>query len=167
MARLNLRLDSVGDGCRVRRAASGKGMLAVLALVCAALQPVDGRPLARPAVGSRARRRRAPDPLALSCLRRFLVAVLRILGVRSSPSSPGSASSTGACGAGISLRRSFVAYLLWEFPTPCPAGRQASVGRRASKLASNQKTTGGRRDAGRSPRAAPPTPLLGQEGTTP
>ena len=31
-------------------------------------------------------RRRAPETLALSCLRRLLVAVLRILGVRSSPS---------------------------------------------------------------------------------
>lgn len=47
---------------------------------------------------------------------------LRILGVRSSPSSPGSASSTGACGAGISLQRSCVAYLLREFPAPCPDG---------------------------------------------
>ena len=41
------------------------GRLAGLALVSAALQPVEGRPLARPAVGSRAHRRRAPDPLAL------------------------------------------------------------------------------------------------------
>jgi hypothetical protein len=40
-------------------------------LVFAALQPVYGRPLARPAVGSRVRRRRAPDTLALLCLRRF------------------------------------------------------------------------------------------------
>jgi hypothetical protein len=32
----------------------GQGRLAGLALVSAALQPVDGRPLARPAVGSRA-----------------------------------------------------------------------------------------------------------------
>jgi hypothetical protein len=32
---------------------------------------------------------------------------------------------------------------LREFPSPCPAGRRASVGRRASELASNQKTTGG------------------------
>ncbi len=42
-----------------------KGRLAGLALVSAAREPVDGRPLARPAVGSRARRRRAPDPLNL------------------------------------------------------------------------------------------------------
>jgi hypothetical protein len=94
-------------------------MLAGLALVCAARQPVVGRPLARPAVGSRARRRRAPDPLALSCLRRFLVAVLRILGVRSGPSSP---SFVGACGAGISLRRSFVAYLLEGISHTLPCG---------------------------------------------
>ena len=41
-------------------------------------------------------RRRAPETLArILRLRRFLVAVLRILGVRSTPSSPGSASSTG------------------------------------------------------------------------
>ena len=99
-----------------------------------------GRPLARPAVGSSAVRRRAPARPGPVCLRRLLAAVLRILGVRSTPSSP---SFVGACGAGSSLRRSCVADFLREFPAPCPAGRQGSVGRRASELASNQKTTGG------------------------
>jgi hypothetical protein len=55
----------------------------------------------------------APARHHLLVYKRFLVAVLRILGVRSSLSSP---SFVGACGAGISLRRSFVAYFLREFP---------------------------------------------------
>src|SRR4051794_14081317 len=43
----------------------------------------------------------------------------------------------------MSLRRSFVAYFLREFPAPCPAGRQASVGHSSASSASSQKTTGG------------------------
>jgi hypothetical protein len=66
--------------------------------------------------GSRARRRRAPDTLALPCLRRFLAAVLRILRVRSGPSSP---SFVGACGAHNPLRRSCVADFLRRFHGPC------------------------------------------------
>jgi hypothetical protein len=94
-------------------------------------------------------RRRAPARHHLCLrLRRFLVAVLRILGVRSTPSSP---SFVGACGPQNQLRRSCVAYFLRRFRVPCPAGRQGSVGRRASKLASNQKTTGGEEVAGRVP----------------
>ena len=95
-------------------------MLAGLALVSAALQPVEGRPLARPAVG-RCRSVAELLPVITFCLRlrRFLVAVLRILGVRSSLSSP---SFVGACGAGISLRRSCVAYFLREMSRPLPNG---------------------------------------------
>jgi hypothetical protein len=98
-----------------------KCRLAGLALVSAALQPVGGRPLARPAVGSRGRRRRAPDPLALPCLRRFLAAVLRIVRARSGPSSP-CRSSRGLrpgkvfSGAPSSLISSE------DFPGPCPHG---------------------------------------------
>ena len=49
---------------------------------------------------------------------RLLVAVLRILGVRSTRSSP---SFVGACGAGMSLRRSCVADFLEgiSFTLPC------------------------------------------------
>ena len=95
-------------------------MLAGLALVSAALQPVDGRPLARPAV-KRCRSVAELLPVITFCLRlrRFLVAVRWILGVRSTLSSP---SFVGACGAGISLRRSCVADFLREFPAPCPDG---------------------------------------------
>jgi hypothetical protein len=69
--------------------------------------------------GSRGRRRRAPDPLNLVCLRRFLAAVLRIVRARSGPSSP---SFVGACGPEILLRRSCVADFLRRFSVPCPYG---------------------------------------------
>src|SRR4029453_3490238 len=64
----------------------------------------------RPAVGSWARRRRAPDTLNLLCLRRFLAAVLRIVCVRSSPSSP--SVPPGPAARESSLRRSYLAYFL-------------------------------------------------------
>ena len=118
----------------------GKGRLAGLALVSAALQPVDGRPLARPAVGSRACRRRAPDPLALVCLRRFLAAVLRIVRARSGPSSP--SVPPGPAARESLLRRSFVAYFLRRFPGSCPAGRRACTGT-APQASPAAKTTGG------------------------
>ena len=95
-----------------------------------------GRPLARPAVGFRALRRRAPKSLALCLrLRRFLAAVLRIVRARSSPSSP--FVPPGPAVQEMSLRRSFVAYFLREFPAPCPAGRQASVGHSSASSASS------------------------------
>jgi hypothetical protein len=127
----------------------GQGRLAGLALVSAALQPVGGRPLARPAVGSRGRRRRAPDPLALPCLRRFLAAVLRIVRARSGPSSP-CRSSRGLrpgkvfSGAPASLISSE------DFPGLALTGRRDSTGTapQASPAAKKQR---GEREAGRSP----------------
>ncbi len=111
-----------------------------LALVSAALQPDDGRPLARPAVGSRVCRRRAPDPLNLVCLRRFLAAVLRIVRARSGPSSP---SFVGACGPEILLRRSFLADFLRRFSVPCPAGRRDSTGTAPQASPAAKKQRGG------------------------
>ena len=80
---------SPGSGWPGRIRGEGKGMLAGLALVSAALQPVD-----RASAGAAgcwvqgASVAELRHPLAPVCLQRFLVAVLRILGVRSSPSSP-------------------------------------------------------------------------------
>ena len=121
-----------GHSCAYLRRSSARGALGV-SLRCTLVASAG-------AAGCwvQCRLRRAPPPLALLCLRRFLVAVLRILGVRSTPSSP---SFVGACAPEIPLRRSFLAYFLRGFSRPCPTGRRASVGRRASKLASNQKTT--------------------------
>ena len=66
----------------------------------------------------------------------------------------------GACGAGNSLRRSFVADFLRRFPAPCPAGRQASVGHSSASFASSQKTTGGEgKLAGHHRPPHPPNPL--------
>ncbi len=80
----------------------------------------NGRPLTRPAVGCcRSVAELLPAITCCPRLRRFLAAVLRIVRVRSSPSSP---SFVGACGAWNRLRRSFVAYFLRRFPTPCPGG---------------------------------------------
>ncbi len=142
---------------------SGKCMLAGLALVSAVLQPDDGRPLARPAVGSRACRRRAPDPLNLVCLRRFLAAVLRIVRARSGPSSP---SFVGACGPEILLRRSFLADFLRRFSVPCPAGRRDSTGTapQASPAAKKQR---GERGGWPVTFGRPTHPTSRQEGATP
>ncbi len=111
---------------------SGKGMLAGLALVFAALQPADGRPLARPAVRSRLRRRRAPSPPGPVVYKRFLVAVLRILGVRSSPSSPsvppGPAVQKFPSGAPASLISSGnFPHLALRVDSPPSAAEQASL----------------------------------------
>jgi hypothetical protein len=51
--------------------------------------------------------------------------------------------SSGPAAQEMSLRRSFVADFLREFPAPCPAGRQASVGHSSASFASSQKSTGG------------------------
>ena len=83
------------------------------------------------------RLRRAPPPLALFCLRRFGCCPDGLYVSAPARIAP---PSSGPAAQEISLRRSFVADFLREFPAPCPAGRQASVGRRASELASNQKT---------------------------
>ncbi len=122
-------------------------------------------PLARPAVGSSASVAGLRMPWLLStsatffgCCpadsRRPLQPVQPLLrrGLRRGEFPSGAPSSL------ISLR---------EFPPPCPAGGQASVGRRASELASNKKTTGEQGTlAGHLSR---PTHLrlLGQEGATP
>ena len=114
---------------------SRKCLLAGLALLWASspLRSVAG-------CWARSRRRRAPPCPALLCLRRFLAAVLRILCVRSTPSSPSAGS--GACGAGnvpaALLRRLFPPGISHTLPK----GRQASVGHSSASFASSQKTTG-------------------------
>ncbi|MDQ0636399.1 hypothetical protein QFZ40_004370 [Arthrobacter pascens] len=75
------------------------------------------------------------------CLRRFLVAVLRILGVRSTPSSP---SFVGACSVRISLRRSCVADFLREFPPPCPRVDRAPSAAEQASLPATKKQRGER-----------------------
>ncbi|MDQ0867454.1 hypothetical protein QF036_005105 [Arthrobacter globiformis] len=116
--------------------------------------------------GARARRRRAPDPLALSCLRRFGCCpdglyVSAPAGLAPVPQAP-----PGPAVREMSLRRSFVADFLREFPAPCPEGRQASVGHSSASFASSQKQRG-RGEAGRSPLVAPPTNPFGKKGATP
>jgi hypothetical protein len=50
--------------------------------------------------------------------------------------------SSGPAVREMSLRRSFVADFLREFPAPCPTGRQASVGHSSASFASSQNNGG-------------------------
>ena len=87
----------------------------------------------------------APQDSAVSgpacCLRRFGCCPDGLY--VSAPASPAPPSS-GPAVREMSLRRSFVADFLREFPAPCPAGRQASVGHSSASFASSQKSTGER-----------------------
>jgi hypothetical protein len=74
--------------------------------------PGKGRPLARPAV-VQCRLRRAPPSLALFCLRRFGCCPV---GLYVSPPARLAPPSSGPAVQEMSLRRSFVAVFLWNFP---------------------------------------------------
>ena len=63
--------------------------------------------------------------------------LLRIVRARSTPSQP--LLRRGLRRQECPCRRSFVAYFLQEFPAPCPAGRQASVGHSSASSASSRK----------------------------
>jgi hypothetical protein len=99
-----------------------------------------GRPLARPAVGPvpAPQGSAAPGPVVSTT---FWLLSCRIVHVRSGPSGP---SFVGACGARISLRRSFVAYFLREFPGPCPLRVDRLPSATAPQASPAAKTTGER-----------------------
>src|SRR6478752_10344054 len=106
-----------------------------------------GRPLARPAVGARACRRRAPDPLALSCLRLFWLLSFGLYvsaPAGLAPPSSGPAAREMPCGAPSSLISfgNFPPLALRVDRPPSATAPQASPA---------AKTTTGERGAGRSP----------------
>jgi hypothetical protein len=122
-----------------------------------------GRPLARPAVGFRAHRRRAPDPLHRVCLRRFWLLSFGLYVPVPAPLAP--VVPPGACAPESLLRRSFVAYFLRIFPGSCPAGRRACTCT-APQASPAAKNNGGRGElAGHHWSPHPPTSR--QEGATP
>ena len=141
LRRTAIRTLSAGD--RGRAAAEARDAERRLGVLMEGSQgsPGKGRPLARPAVGSSAAVAELRPPLALFCLRRFW---LLSFGLYVSAPARLAPPSSGPAVQEMSLRRSFVADFLREFPAPCPAGRQASVGHSSASFASSQKQRGER-----------------------
>ena len=105
----------------------------------------------RPAVGFRACRRRAPDALNLFVYDVFCAAVLRIVRARSTGSTVLRTAAQRMPCVGASLISSH------NPSAACPSGCPGSVGHSYALLRQQAKNNRGRREAGRSPRAAPPT----------
>ena len=129
-------------------------------LVLASSHQADGRPLRGRLMGVVPAPQAPPcPPLFLKTASRFLVAVLRILRVRSTPSSP---SFVGACAQQKMFRRSYLAYFLHIFSQACPAGRQCSVGHSYASFATKQKQRGEENEGGRVTPLTHPTPNEGE-----
>ena len=86
---------------------------------------------------------------SLGLLKRFFCFCCCPVGLYVSAPSGLAPPSSGPAVQKMSLRRSFVADFLREFPAPCPMGRQASVVHSSASFASSKNK--GRGKAGRSP----------------